>query len=85
MAPFIPGTREHFLENLARDWPALLPRYERLYAGRAHVTKDVLEPVRPHVRELVDRYGVADRRRRPMRPSPIEIAGVEQLSLPFVA
>ena len=41
-----PGTREHFLEALARDWPQLLPRYERLYAGRAYVTKDVLEPVR---------------------------------------
>ena len=36
-----PGTREHFLENLARDWPELLPRYERLYAGRAYVAKDV--------------------------------------------
>ena len=32
-----PGTREHFLDNLARDWPELLPRYERLYAGRAYV------------------------------------------------
>jgi DNA repair photolyase len=80
-----PGTREHFLENLARDWPALLPRYERLYAGRAYVTKDVLEPVRRQVRELADRYGVADRRRRPARPSATEIAAVEQLSLPFVA
>ena len=29
-----PGTREHFLENLARVWPELLPMYERLYAGR---------------------------------------------------
>ena len=29
-----PGTREHFLDNLARDWPELLPRYEALYAGR---------------------------------------------------
>ena len=28
-----PGTREHFLENLARDWPDLMPMYERLYAG----------------------------------------------------
>jgi DNA repair photolyase len=80
-----PGTREHFLENLARDWPALLPRYEQLYAGRAYVTKDVLEPVRRQVRELAVRYGVTDRRRRPVRPSPTEIAAVEQLSLPFVA
>jgi len=36
-----PGTREHFLEHLARDWPELVPTYERLYRGReigrAHV------------------------------------------------
>ena len=24
-----PGTREHFLDHLARDWPDLLPMYER--------------------------------------------------------
>ena len=34
-----PGTREHFLENLARDWPELVPRYERQYAGRAYLPK----------------------------------------------
>ena len=32
-----PGTREHFLECLARDWPELLPEYERLYARRAYL------------------------------------------------
>ena len=35
-----PGTREHFLENLARDWPEELPRYEQLYAnGRAYLRR----------------------------------------------
>ena len=29
-----PGTREHFLDALARDWPEELDRYERLYASR---------------------------------------------------
>jgi DNA repair photolyase len=72
-----PGTREHFLENLARDWPELLPRYQRLYAGRAFVAKDVLEPVRRRVRELVDEFGVADRRAMPLRPP----AADEQLSM----
>jgi DNA repair photolyase len=63
-----PGTREHFLENLARDWPELLPMYEDLYAGRAYVTKDVVEPVKRQVRELAARHGVADRRvRRPIQ------------------
>src|SRR5690606_2881110 len=26
-----PGTREHFLACLARDWPELVPDYEELY------------------------------------------------------
>ena len=29
-----PGTREHFLEHLAEDWPELVPLYEELYAGQ---------------------------------------------------
>src|SRR6476659_5753953 len=72
-----PGTREHFLEALARDLPGLLPRYERLYAGRSYVTKDVLEPVRTRVRTLASQYGIEDRRRRPIRPP----AEPEQLAL----
>src|SRR5213075_2330574 len=32
-----PGTREHFLESLARDWPEELERYEQLYKGRAYL------------------------------------------------
>jgi DNA repair photolyase len=76
-----PGTREHFLDNLARDWPALLPMYERLYSGRAYVAKDVVEPVRARVRELAREAGVADRRTRPIRPTPELEAAVEQLQL----
>src|SRR3954454_9464447 len=76
-----PGTREHFLDNLARDWPALLPMYERLYVGRAYVSKDVLEPVRARVRELARAYEIADRRSTPLRPSVADIAAGEQLSM----
>jgi len=47
-----PGTREHFLEALARDWPELLPEYERLYAGRSYLSSSETEPVRRAVREL---------------------------------
>jgi len=32
------GTREHFMENLARDWPELVPEYERIYQRRAYVS-----------------------------------------------
>ena len=69
-----PGTREHFLENLARDWPELLPAYERLYDGRAYVAKEVGEPVKRQVRQLARRYGIADR--RPRRPDPAPRADV---------
>ena len=47
-----PGTREHFLDALARDWPDQLERYERLYAGRAYLPSQIAEPLRTQVREL---------------------------------
>ena len=74
-----PGTREHFLENLARDWPDLLPMYERLYSGRDYVTKATLDPVRRRVRSLARQHGLGDRRRQPITPKPESIA--EQLPL----
>jgi DNA repair photolyase len=74
-----PGTREHFLENLARDWPELLPKYEALYADRAYVSNTVLAPVRSRVRELAAEYGLADRRSK--RPEPTADPVVEQLPL----
>jgi DNA repair photolyase len=57
-----PGTREHFFEHLARDWPEQLPRYERLYRGRAYLSKGEIEPVRREVAELRDRFGVGEPR-----------------------
>src|SRR3954451_21303803 len=76
-----PGTREHFLDNLARDWPELMPMYERLYQGRAYVSKDVLEPVRARVRELARAHEIADRRSKPLSPSAADVAAGEQLSM----
>src|SRR3954454_8557125 len=47
-----PGTREHFLRALERDWPELLPHYEKLYAGRrAYLPADEMKPVKEQVRE----------------------------------
>ena len=46
-----PGTREHFLEALARDWPEELRRYEDLYADRAYLPATVSRPVQETVRE----------------------------------
>jgi hypothetical protein len=70
------GTREHFLEHLARDWPELLPRYLALYRtpypGRA-----VTAPVKEEVAALERRFAIADRRQRPLEPPPVP----QQLSL----
>jgi DNA repair photolyase len=63
-----PGTREHFLQALARDWPELLPHYERLYAGRAYLPNAETEPVRERVRTLAAAHGVGQRHRS--RPGP---------------
>jgi DNA repair photolyase len=71
-----PGTREHFLENLARDWPALLPRYEALYRGK-YVERCQSDPIRARVAALRAEHAIADRRARPLAPPPAP----EQLSL----
>src|SRR5262249_40352155 len=44
-----PGTREHFLEHLAEDWPEELERYERLYRRRAYLGKEQTNPTRERV------------------------------------
>ncbi|MEA2545083.1 MAG: hypothetical protein QOI09_356 [Chloroflexota bacterium] len=75
-----PGTREHFLENLARDWPELLPRYERLYRGRAYLGSAEIEPVRREVAELRDRFAIGDRRRVRILPV-VAPEAAEQLDL----
>ncbi len=75
-----PGTREHFLENLARDWPELLPRYQRLYAGRAYLGKQEIEPVRREVADLRHRFEVGDRRPVRLLPSLPDA----QLELPLL-
>jgi DNA repair photolyase len=72
-----PGTREHFLECLARDWPEQLPEYERLYDGRAYLRNAQTDAVRGQVRELARASGIRDRRPEPLRPR----ARDQQLSL----
>ncbi|MDQ3553928.1 MAG: radical SAM protein [Chloroflexota bacterium] len=72
-----PGTREHFLENLARDWPEQLPRYEALYQGRAYAAKTEVDAIKRHVRVLSQRLGMADRSDAP-RPA---VPAAEQLVL----
>ena len=64
-----PGTREHFLESLARHWPALLPRYEQLYRT-PYPDRRESDPIRARVAALRTEHGIADRRARPLEPPP---------------
>ncbi len=64
-----PGTREHFLENLARDWPALLPRYEALYRGKFLERREA-DPIKARVAALRAEHAIGDRRARPLEPPP---------------
>jgi DNA repair photolyase len=72
-----PGTREHFLECLAEDYPEQLPAYERLYARRAYLASQDTKPVRELVAQLTRKHGIRDRRRTKLEPEP----DPEQLAL----
>jgi DNA repair photolyase len=65
-----PGTREHFLAALERDWPELLPEYERLYRRGAYLPRRETDPVRERVRLLARSHGIRDRRRVRLEPVP---------------
>lgn len=71
-----PGTREHFMENLARDWPELVPRYRELYEARSYLPERDTEPTTALVEALRVRYGVEDRRsvRLEAAPRPEQLA-----------
>jgi DNA repair photolyase len=78
-----PGTKEHFLAALERDWPELRPEYEELYARRAYLPADEVRPVKEQVQALARKHGVRDRRRvRLAPPAALEPAAQpEQLQL----
>jgi DNA repair photolyase len=61
-----PGTREHFLEQLARDWPEQFEHYRELYKGRAYLRSAETKPLREQVEALAREYGVRDRRANPL-------------------
>jgi len=47
-----PGTREHFLAGLERDWPEQLARYQRLFAGRAYLPGSERAVIRDRLSDL---------------------------------
>jgi DNA repair photolyase len=55
------GTRTHFFEYLAQEFPALVPKYERLYGARAYVPKAYAAEVRSVMQILQAKYGLPSR------------------------
>jgi DNA repair photolyase len=72
-----PGTREHFLAQLARDWPEHVHEYERLYARRAYLPAAETARVRGLVARLGAEQGPVQSRAPLLRPEPAP----EQLTL----
>jgi hypothetical protein len=82
-----PGTREHFLEHLARDWPDEVERYQRLYAGRAYLNPVQTASLNATLGEMRSEWVWAPRRsvepRLQAEPQPTP-PSIEQLELRLV-
>ncbi len=64
------GTRAHFMKFVAREFPSMLPRFEKLYA-RKYPPEAYRQQVQGMVRLLQQRYGLGRReepRREGLRP-----------------
>jgi DNA repair photolyase len=55
-----PGTREHFLEAMARDWPAITPDLEQIYA-RPYASKARETALQADVDGIKRRFGLEGR------------------------
>lgn len=64
-----PGTREYFLERLAKDWPALLPEYERMYT-RPYLSKREAARLGARFEFALSQFDIRDRRTNPLEPPP---------------
>jgi DNA repair photolyase len=65
-----PGTREHFLDALARDWPDEVARYEQLFAARAYLPASFARPLQERVRGAARATPVRHVRSPTRRPAP---------------
>jgi DNA repair photolyase len=67
-----PGTREHFLGVLGREWPEELERYQRLYpsTGSGYLSRRDAAPIEARIAAVQRGAGIADRRRIRLLPDP---------------
>jgi len=75
-----PGTREHFLGILEREWPSELERYRRLYpaGGSGYLAAADAGPIERRVAAVRRGARIADRRRivltPPLEPEQLQLA-----------
>jgi DNA repair photolyase len=65
------GTRDHFMRFLQQEFPALVDRYDELYAAK-YLPRDYRDRVQKTVAMLKLRYGLENRRRRGENDNPPE-------------
>jgi hypothetical protein len=63
------------MTSLARDWPELLPTYERLYVRGAYAPPAVVADVKAQVAAMRDRHGIKDRRL--IKVEPVAVPAVD--------
>jgi DNA repair photolyase len=64
------AARDHFIAALEREWPELVPEYQRWFGTRAYLPQAATEPTIEYVQALRDRFGIADRRLIRLVPPP---------------
>ena len=72
------GTRSHFLKFIEREFPSMLPRFERLYT-RKYPPDAYRKEVQAMVRTLQQRYGVTKREEAQAPPESSAPAEPEQV------
>jgi DNA repair photolyase len=75
------GTRTHFMGFLAREFPAMVPKFEKLYAKK-YPPDAYRKEVQAMVKVLQARYGVNQRETEP-EPEPPEADEPEQVGFSF--
>jgi hypothetical protein len=67
-----PGTREHFLGVLEREWPAELERYQRLFpaGGSGYLGIADARPIEQRLEAVRRGSRIGDRRRIVLSPPP---------------
>ena len=76
-----PGTREHFLDRLAADFPDLVTDYAALFAGRAGLPTSYTRLLQERIDRLRRQHDIDDRPNRFITPAP----SPSQLALPLAS